>query len=146
MSNSRPTLDQRRAQHAWQAVEHVRQLLSKDAQEDFTQEAKRLPVRIKTAGLGQALAFLNAKSKSDKDGGDHRSRLLKELGDWLLRKRSLVRWPEGAKDNNAVLRAIIAGDADLLRRATEEALLYLQWLTRFSEAEFKLDEDKHNAD
>ena len=38
-------------------------------------------------------------------------------------------------------QAIIGGDAKLLRRATEEALFYLQWLTRFSEAKFKPDEE-----
>lgn len=143
MSDSRPTLDQRRAQHAWQAIDNVRGL--RDSK-DFAREAKRLPVRIKTAGLGQALAFLNAKAKSDKSGEDHRSRLLKELGDWLLKKRHLASPPKGANDRNAIIQAIISGDADLLRRATEEALLYLQWLTRFSEAEFKPDEDESNAD
>ena len=141
MSDSQPTLDQRRAQHAWKAVERAGGLSDKD-KKDFAREAKRLPVRIKTAGLGQALAFLNAKS----NGGDCRGRLLKELGEWLLRERRLASRPNGANDHDAVIRAIIDGDADLLRRAAEEALLYLQWLTRFSEAEFKPDEDEDNAD
>lgn len=140
MSDSQPTLDQRRAQHAWKAVERAGQLSSKDAKKDFAREAKRLPVRIKTAGLGQALAFLNAKSKSDSE--DYRGQLLKELGNWLLKERRLAPWPKGATDRDAVIQAIIGGDAKLLRRATEEALFYLQWLTRFSEAEFKPDEDK----
>lgn len=136
MSDSQPTLDQRRAQHAWKAVERAGKL--QDAK-DFAREAKRLPVRIKTAGLGQALAFLNAKSKSDSE--DYRGQLLKELGNWLLKERDLVPWPKGATDRDAVLQAIIGGDAKLLRRATEEALFYLQWLTRFSEAKFKPDEE-----
>ncbi len=138
MSDGRPTLDQRRAQHAWKAVEQAGNLKET---KDFAREAKRLPVRIKTAGLGQALAFLNAKSKSDKGGDDYRSRLLTELGDWLLKERGLASPTEGANDGNALIKAIINGDANRLRRATEEALLYLQWLTRFSEAEFKPDED-----
>lgn len=133
MSKSRPTLDQRRARHAWQAVEHAGRLKKKDA-DDFAREAKRLPVRIKTAGLGQALAFLNAKAKSDTSTGG--GRLLKELGEWLLAKRCLAPRPQNANDCNAMTQAIMRGDSKLLRRATEEALLYLQWLTRFSEAEF----------
>lgn len=137
MSNDRPTLDQRRAQHAWQAVEQVKTLRD-DAPKDFAREAKQLPVRIKTAGLGQALAFLNAKAKSDttKGGG----RLLKELGEWLLTQRRLATRPQDANDCDAVVQAIINGNADLLRRATEEALLYLQWLTRFCEAELGTEE------
>lgn len=143
MSDSQSTLDQRRAQHAWKAVEGAGK--SQDPK-DFAREAKRLPVRIKTAGLGQALAFLLAKAKSDKDGGDHRSRLLEELGDWLLEKRKVFRRPNVPEKNRDLLvQAIIGGNANQLRRATEEALLYLQWLTRFSEAEFKPDEDEGNA-
>ena len=141
MSDSRPTLDQRRAQHAWQAVEQARKL-GPNAKKDFAREAKRLPVRIKTAGLGQALAFLNAKAKSDKDKGeDARGRLLVALGDWLLKERRLASQPNGAIAQDSLIQAIINGNAGLLRRATEEALLYLQWLTRFSEAEFGTGED-----
>lgn len=138
MSDSRPTLDQRRAQHAWQTVEQARKLDS-NAKNDFAREAKRLPVRIKTAGLGQALAFLNAKAKSDttKGGG----RLLVALGDWLLKERRLASQPNGAITQDSLIKAIIDGNAGLLRRATEEAQLYLQWLTRFSEAEFVTEED-----
>lgn len=142
MSDSQPTLDQRRAQHAWKAVEGAGK--SQDPK-DFAREAKRLPVRIKTAGLGQALAFLLAKAKSGKDGGDHRSRLLEELGDWLLEKRKVFHRPNVPEKNRVLVQAIVEGNANQLRRATEEALLYLQWLTRFSEAEFKPDEGEGNA-
>lgn len=130
MTDSRPTLDQRRAQHAWQAVEQARGLKGGDSQ-NFAQEAKRLPVRIKTAGLGQALAFLGAKAGKD----DHRSRLLTELSNWLLDERNLATPRKDTEPHQRLILAIIDGDANLLRRATEEALLYLQWLTRFSEAE-----------
>ena len=134
MSDAQPTLDQRRARHAWQAVERARTL--RDAQ-DFAREVKRLPVRIRTSGLGQSLAFLYAKSKSD---GDARARLLSELGTWMLQERRLASSAKSG-DKRALMSAIIAGDADLLRRASDEALLYLQWLTRFSEAEIDVDED-----
>ena len=136
MGDSRPTLDQRRAQHAWQTVERAGSLPDKDT---FAREAKRLPVRIKTAGLGQALAFLAAKAKSDKDPRP-RSQLLVALGNWILRERQLASQPNAA-DDRALICAIIQGDANLLRRATEEALLYLQWLTRFSDAELGTGED-----
>lgn len=134
MSNSRPTLDQRRAQHAWQAVESAR-ALNDNAKKDFAREAKRLPVRIKTASLGQSLAFLAAK------GEDARNLLLVKLGDWLLVQRELASRSDGVITQNSLIQAIINGDADLLRRATEETLWYLQWLTRFSEAEFGTGED-----
>ena len=124
MNNSQPTLDQRRAQHAWQAVEEAK-TLGDNPKKDFAREAKRLPVRIKTSGLGQSLAFLRAKGHK---------KLLVKLGDWLLTERQLASAPENL-DESSLIETIINGNADLLRRATEETLLYLQWLTRFSEAE-----------
>ncbi len=135
MSESRPTLDQRRARHAWEAVERARGL--RDAA-DYAREAKRLPVRIKTSGLGQALAFVNAKAGKGEKGA--RVVLLENLGDWLLARRGLAAVPEGGIRRDSVMAMILDGDAGLLRRATEEALLYLQWLTRFCEAEIG-DED-----
>ena len=134
MSEGRPTLDQRRARHAWDAVERARG--PRDV--DYAREAKRLPVRIRTSGLGQAVAFLNAKA--GKDERDPRVTLLKDLGDWLLARRGLAAVPAGGIRRDSVMTAILGGDAGLLRRATEEALLYLQWLTRFCEAEIG-DED-----
>lgn len=136
MSEGRPTLDQRRARHAWQAVELARGL--HDAA-DYAREAKRLPVRIRTSGLGQALAFVNAKAGKDEKGA--RVVLLEDLGDWLLAQRKLAAVPSGGVDRKSVMTMILDGDAGLLRRATEEALLYLQWLTRFCEAEIGGDED-----
>jgi CRISPR-associated protein Cmr5 len=53
----KPTLDQRRACHSWQAVEHLKTLKKEEAKE-YAGEAKKLPMRITSAGLGQALAFL----------------------------------------------------------------------------------------
>ena len=133
MSENRPTLDQRRARHAWEAVERARGLRGDAA--DYAREAKRLPVRIKTSGLGQAVAFLNAKAGEGEKGP--RAILLNDLGDWLLARRGLAPVPKGGIRRDSVMVMILDGDAGLLRRATEEALLYLQWLTRFSEAEIQ---------
>ena len=121
-----PTLAQQRARHAWRAVKHARTSLGKDS-EDYAREAKRFPVRIMTSGLGQTLAFMDAK------GGKGRQQLTTDLADWLLAERKF-----GDK-GEALMKTIIDGDADLLRRATEEAQAYLQWLTRFAEAEIPIE-------
>lgn len=83
MTDSKPTLDQRRAQHAWQAVQNAKAKTgshSKQEPKKFGGQAKKLPVRIMTSGLGQALGFLKAK--------DYAPGLLAELSDWVLVKRS----------------------------------------------------------
>jgi CRISPR-associated protein Cmr5 len=141
MSNDRPTLDQRRAQHAWNTVEKALSLGAKGEKDTFARETKQLPMRIKTAGLGQALAFLRAKAKAKDQDGDARKLLLGQLGNWVLDERDLASRPQDTDKDSALIKAIIRGNADLLRRATEEALLYLQWLTRFCEAELGTGED-----
>lgn len=120
----RKTLDQRRAAHAWEAVGRFKD--RKDDGKEYAGEAHKLPMRIMAAGLGQALAFILAKAREKKK---NLKQLLDDLTDWVIRKRGLT----GKKDT--LLESIIDGDATFLRRATDEALAYLQWLNRFAEAE-----------
>ncbi len=125
MTTSGPTLDQRRAKHAWEAVQKARGRTGAHGKQDFekfTTEVKKLSMRIMASGLGQALAFLEAKKEV--------SGLLAELSDWVVERRGIRSGGAGS-----LLRAVIEGDSDLLRRATDEALAYLQWLKRFVDAE-----------
>ena len=132
--NKHITLDQRRAKHAWDAIKSILEKGEKVSQE-YKREVKRLPVRIQTAGLGQALSFLYAKSNCR--GGDAKSLLLKDLAQWLLVKCKLGSQLDRTCDRSSILRAIIDNDAEFLRRTTGEALMYLQWLGRFAEAEIE---------
>lgn len=141
MTGTAPTLDQRRALHAWEAVERAKRRISPHKDQEpkkFGGQAKRLPVRILTAGLGQALAFLEAKK--------YGPGLLAELSDWVLVERGLgggaaigggkqaavgtrtgvAAVGDGGRDR--LLTAIVKGDSDFLRQATEEVLAYLRWL------------------
>jgi CRISPR-associated protein Cmr5 len=129
---SKPTLDQRRAKHAWQAVTTAKQQ-NEAAFKDFCMHAKRLPMRIMASGLGQALAFLKAK--------DYAPQLLQELGDWVLDKRANPASTKPKPTDEALLRQIVEKDSDFLRRATDETIAYLQWLNRFAEAEGPVEGD-----
>jgi CRISPR-associated protein Cmr5 len=114
------TLDQRRAAHAWDVVEKAGGLDEKD-KETFAAEAKKLPTRILASGLGQALAFLEAKGAAP---------LLREgLSDWLAQRR-----PPAAGEEVRLVVRVIRGDVDFLRFATAESLAYLTWLVRWCEA------------
>ena len=137
MSETRPTLDQQRALHAWRAVENARE---RDDAAEYKREARRLPVRIRTSGLGQALAFLGAKANAGKGDGDASSVLLVDLDSWLLKERKLGVSVQAVGGPQTLIEHIINGDSRLLRRATEEALSYLQWLTRFAEAGIESDD------
>jgi CRISPR-associated protein Cmr5 len=115
------TLDQRRAAHAWEAVQKAGALQEQDRKE-FGIEAKKLPARILASGLGQALAFLEAK---------HQAELLRlALADWIAQRRP----PRNGEEPRLVVR-LIKGNADFLRFATAESLAYLTWLVRWCEAE-----------
>ncbi|MGQ9575775.1 MAG: type III-B CRISPR module-associated protein Cmr5 [Thermoguttaceae bacterium] len=121
-TQAQPTIDQQRAKHAWHAVEGL-QVGSEEA-DDYAREAKKLPVRIMTAGLGQALAFLRAKQEKKKG--------LAKLED------DLTRWAkqrlETAKQYDTLLKAVLGTDSEFLRRATDEMLAYVGWINRFTEA------------
>ncbi len=135
MSGEKPTLDQRRAYHAWQAVQRAKNKVGKHSAQDprqFRRQAKKLPLRILTSGLGQSLTFLKTKKGKEEDVPG----LLAELSNWVLIERLGV---TGTPID--LLEFIIAGGADDLRRATEEVMVYLQWLNRFCEAEIEDDEE-----
>ena len=120
--SSLATLDQRRAAHAWDVVDAVASRADKEKKE-FGTQAKKLPTRIMAAGLGQALAFLEAQKYAPE--------LRDALADWIHRRR-----PSASADpeQKRLVVRIIRGAADFLRFATAECLAYLQWLVRFADA------------
>jgi len=122
------TLDQRRAAHAWRVVQAVKKLPS-EQQREFGREARRLPARIVTSGLGQALLFLKAKGYAEP--------LRHALSTWILAERDR-RGPR-PEEADALLSEILRRDASFLRLATAEALAYAQWLARFADAEGLMD-------
>ena len=150
-----PTLDQRRARHAWDAVARIKAKDEKkknaqkttrasDRKDDkpsfgsgYAREAKRLPIRILTAGLGHALAFLNAKANKAEASTD----LLRDVADWALVKRDGPDSTDERPAADALIEEIVRRDATFLQVAADEVLAYLHWLTRFAEAEFGADDD-----
>ena len=127
----RATLDQLRANHAWEAVQRAKAERGPHAAQTpkkFGGQGKKLPIRIMASGLGQSLAFLKAKKGAPG--------LVTELSDWVAMR--IKPRPGEATD---LLERIIKGDSDFLRRSTDEVLAYLQWLTRFAEAEGLTEDD-----
>ncbi len=122
---NRQTLEQRRASHAWEAVQRAKNKQKPHEEQDpkkFDGQARKLPVRIMTSGLGQALAFLEAKK--------YAPGLLAELKDWIN-----MRIPPRQNQSMDLSERITKEDSDFLRRATDEVLAYLVWIIRFAEAE-----------
>jgi CRISPR-associated protein Cmr5 len=127
------TLDQRRAAHAWETVKAAL-LLSPEKQKKFSGQAKKFPARIMASGLGQALAFLKAKGYAPE--------LLQATGDWVLDKRQNPASKQAKPADDSLLKRIVDGDSDFLRRATDEFLAYITWINRFAEAEGLTDDEE----
>jgi CRISPR-associated protein Cmr5 len=140
---AKPTLEQRRARHAWEAVRDVVQAIAnaeneekktqaRNNAEQFCGQAKRLPMQIIAAGLGQALTFLLAKKYAPE--------LLIAVGDWVLDKRANPTSQQKPPEKDALIIKIINGNSDFLRRATDETLAYLRWVVRFADAQGLTDD------
>ncbi|QQP92188.1 type III-B CRISPR module-associated protein Cmr5 [Skermanella sp. TT6] len=130
------SLDQRRAAHAWNAVQEMGKSPDAKAAGDFAGHAKKLPMRIRAAGLGQALAFVAAKAKARdaKNAKPGLVALLETLNCWVLDQREL-RTTSAGDDPHALIQEITSRDSAFLKRATAETMSYLLWLNRFAEAE-----------
>ena len=98
-----------------------------DDAKEYAREAKKLPMRIMAAGLGQALSFLLAEAKEKKP---NLRRLHEHLTDWVIRKR-----PIAAAGRIASWRASSRATRTSSAAPPTRPLAYLQWLNRFAEAE-----------
>jgi CRISPR-associated protein Cmr5 len=123
------TLGQRRAAHALKAINA---LVEKKDYGNFGSYVQRLPATIVMNGLGQAMAGELAAARLGKGAGmnvDERSHktLFDLVGGWL--KESGVY----SKDKD-LMASIVQSDQEMYVLAQAEALAYLDWLKKFSQA------------
>jgi CRISPR type III-B/RAMP module-associated protein Cmr5 len=111
------TLGQARAKDAWGVVEG---LVRTRKIGDEADHAKKLPMRIKAAGLAQSLAFLRAKKYAPEVRG--------ALSKWVMGQMG-----KDSKTTDALLEYVIQDNASTLRRATAESLAWLEWFNRFAD-------------
>jgi CRISPR-associated protein Cmr5 len=120
------TLEQQRATKAWEAVSQVKEdPRNTKHQKEYDSWVKKVPVLILTNGLGQTLAFL--KSKSDRE----KELLYEHLSVWLKTQMS---WSPQSQQKPDLLERLIHESSANYRRATIEALAFLNWLKRFADA------------
>lgn len=117
------TLSQLRAQHAWQQVEKIKPT----EVEQYAAEAKKLPFQIRNAGLLQTMTFFKSKKKTVGS--------LESVEAWLEQRKVV--------EQGKLFQTLCEkGTAVQLRRITREALAYLEWIVRFSEASDKEREQR----
>ena len=119
------TLEQKRAQHAWQCAEDAQQNIGrfdkKAKYSDYVNDAKGLPALIMNSGLMQVMAFLNQKGKRHK-------LLMEHLLDWLHQQ---LKTSKGFKD---FMEEMMQADSRRYQQVTTEAFAWLRWLRQMAAA------------
>ena len=132
------TIEQGRAKFAYDQVKEIADLdpdaagldgreatRRRNRQKKYKTSAKKLPVLIKTNGLGQALAYIQTRDDT----------LYQQLARWLGDKGLIER-------NDDLVRAVINMKSDMYRRVTTETLALLNWVRRFVDGLMpKVEED-----
>ncbi|MCX8207741.1 MAG: type III-B CRISPR module-associated protein Cmr5 [Methanothrix sp.] len=120
------SLEQERAAHALKAVNSIR---NESYASKFRSYVERLPAAIVMNGLGQAMAgelAAGGRAEKNEDALAHK-KLYDLVAEWI-RMRGIYSSDEGLID------AIVKGEQDQYVLAQAEALAYLEWLKKFSQA------------
>lgn len=124
MANPRTT-EQKRAERALQCVQTAKSQTNKN---EYATLAKRGPANIQTNGLGQTLAFWRSKGKRKR--GEAAEVIYQDVSNWVLAEM-------GWADEKDLLKKLTQCSTGEYRRATVEAMAFLNWLKRFAEAELE---------
>lgn len=115
-SASRMTLEQRRAQDAWQRAQRYTK--------EHVNVAKALPALIMNSGLMQVLAFCHEK-------GDKHEVVASDLRAWLQsRFPQLLR----SSDFSTLMEALMQASPRDFQAVTAEAFAWLKWLRQMASA------------
>lgn len=113
----RQTLEQRRAQHAWDKAGEGFARHGKD----YINDAKGLPALIMNSGLMQVMAFLHAKA-------DRHETLAGHLRDWLAVQCGTPR------DFEDFMKTLMSAKPADYQAITAEAFAWLRWLRQMAPA------------
>jgi CRISPR-associated protein Cmr5 len=128
------TLEQRRAERAWAAVNEAKERGDKAAKE-YGSLARNAPADLQANGLGQTLAFLRAKGfENGKKKDNGYSLLFGHISSWVMAQL-------GAEGTDLLLWVTNTASSQDYRRATTEAIAFSSWLKRFAEAELPTGAD-----
>lgn len=94
---------------------------------EYKSYVKKVPMLIKTNGLGETFAFINSKKTNDKNKSGYAYLLIyNQTADWLKTDQKI-------KPNDNLLEKIISMDSFEYRTLTIEVIAYFKWLIRFAD-------------
>ena len=118
----RTTLEQGRAKYAYECAE---QGAAAPKSSEYKAYAKKIPMLIKTNGLGATMAF--AKSKNERY-----QLIYKQIANWIKNNELFA-----YDGNKEFVEYIVNQDSPTYRALTIEVLAFLNWLRRFAEGLIK---------
>ena len=126
------TLGQKRAAHALNAIN---KLVKQNNYGNFGSYVQRLPATVVMNGLGQAMAGELAAGRGGKNDDERAHKILFEFVESWLRESKA--YPK----DRGLMEAIVKSNQEDYVRAQAEALAYLDWLKKFSQAYLNGDKD-----
>lgn len=123
MSNIK-TLEQGRASKAFECAKKGAEL---GKPEEYKSYVKKIPMLIKTNGLGATMAFIFAKSKGKTDNAY--GLIYKQTEDWIVKERKLLT----LDGNKKFVEKICELNSSEYRHITNEVISFFTWLRRFAE-------------
>ena len=140
-------IEQGRATYAYDAVKDINEIKelsenkAKKLKESYKSVAKKIPVMIKTNGLGQTLAFIKSKrAKEDKPENGY-DKLYQQIGKWLQEDSA-----SQLVESGELVEKVIKLPSPTYRQVTIETLALLNWMRRFVEGLMKDVKDTEGSD
>ena len=140
-------IEQGRANYAFECAK-VGEALNKPKKVDkaYKSYAKKIPMLVKSNGLGATFAFIFSKKKNETDKKDYAYWTIYEQTDkWLrVEKASIFPFiPKKDKNGNDIelADALILLDSTQYRAVTNEVISFFTWLRRFAEGLIEGDDE-----
>jgi CRISPR-associated protein Cmr5 len=128
MSNLK-SIEQGRAAFAYKCAESI----SQGVQKDYKSHVRKIPMMIKTNGLGNTFAFIKAKKLSAYN------LIYEQIGEWL--KKEHKKYLLDGKENEDLVKIFIQLDSAKYRAVTVEVLAFFNWLRRFADGLIEGEDD-----
>ena len=116
-------IEQGRAEYAYKCAEDGSK---KDFKSEYKSYVKKIPMLIKTNGLGATMAFVFSKSKGKEDNAY--GLIYKQTAEWI-KERTIVKDFEQKK----LAKELTEINSSEYRAVTNEILALFTWLRRFAE-------------
>ena len=128
----RQTLEQQRAQDAWDCAERAKRQLGSDY-DKYVDLAKSVPALIMNSGLMQVLAYLHEKSLDKKTGkakpDDPHTHIGQHLRDALH-----TRFDDLPADFEGAMKKLMEAEPLRFQAITSEAFAWLRWMRQMAAA------------